>query len=330
MNRIVQIFIVFLIASSQAWASFIPTPESECSSIDLRNEFSIKMRNQNGISWCFAHAASDFLQFTYRIPEQISAADIAIHYSGSDVSKLLTFFKKIFSKEARNNPPQTGFIVKAVKRAIESGYCPESVFPSDEWFRVEPKTGKREKIEILNAILSAYSIQTAIHAGKIKDSSELPWFFEFGNLKQNDFFEIAQKTKKRNFLTALRDQVCRGERKAFPYDPVTAQFKITGKRVYQRINAALSSHMPISIDFFSGILEHYDHYPRKIDDLHTVLLYGRKFDPFTHSCVYLMKNSYGADCSRYDPKIKCESGYLWFPEKDLYRSLTSTLSMTRH
>jgi hypothetical protein len=85
----------------------------------------------------------------------------------------------------------------------------------------------------------------------------------------------------------------------------------------------------MAIDFFSGIFDDYSHYKRKLDDLHTVHLYGRKFDPGTQECVYLMKNSYGEDCSRYDPRIQCERGYLWFPENRLYPTLTSVLSMDR-
>ena len=60
-------------------ASYYPTPENECTPIDFRETLKLKMRNQNKLSWCFAHAASDYLQYAYHLDEQVSAADVAIN-----------------------------------------------------------------------------------------------------------------------------------------------------------------------------------------------------------------------------------------------------------
>jgi hypothetical protein len=322
--------ILFFFASiSSASAGYIATPESQCSSIDLRNEFNLRMRNQGGISWCFAHAAADNLQYLYRIPEQISAADIAIHYADSDLSKVITFFKRLFSKEDRLTPPQTGFIAKAIKKTIPEGYCPESVFPSDFWTQVDSKTGTHSKVEIMDAILDQFSTLKKVHSGEIKNPEGLAAYYTFEHLDRAGYFELLKNSKQNTLLSNLRAKVCAGERKPYPSLPFSSSFRITGKRVFQRINENLGSHLPVSIDFFSGIFDDYDHYKRKVNDLHTVLLYGRKYDPVAKTCVYLMKNSYGDACNRYDPKIKCDAGYLWFPEGKLYPTLTSTLALKR-
>jgi hypothetical protein len=326
MDSIVRLFLSSgVLFSGTAEAKFIPTPESSCSSIDLRTEFPMKIRDQKGISWCYAHAAADLLQFTYRIPEQISAADIAINYAESDVSKIITFFQRIFSSGARSLPPETGFIRKAIRKTIPEGYCPENFLPSEDWTRVDVKSGTREKTKIITAILESYEIQKQIKKGEIPSADALNAFYEFPHITREQFFEIAKNSKKNSFLLQIRNQACAGERHPYPVSETQFSFSFSGRHVYQKINNSLSSHLPVGVDFFSGIFDDYDHFKRKIDDLHTVLFFGRKFDPIANECVYLMKNSYGEDCSRYDAKIKCEGGYLWFPESRFYKALTSIL-----
>jgi hypothetical protein len=319
------VFCAVALFCSTANAGYRSTPESACTPVDLRDEFPVKMRNQEDISWCYAHAAADLLQFTYRIPEQISAADIAINYAESDISKIITFFKRIFNADARINPPETGFIGRAIRKTLPEGYCPEAFLPSDEWTRVQSSTGKKEKVKILDAILDAYAIQKRIKAGTLSSPEDLETFYEFPHIDRTRFFDLAKNSKKASFLFKLRSMACEGERRPYPEADVSFSFHLKGRRVFQRINDTLSGHLPVGIDFFSGIFEDYDGYKRKIGDLHTVLFYGRKFDPELQECVYLMKNSYGEDCSRYDPKIKCEKGYLWFPEAHFHRSLVSVL-----
>lgn len=326
--RPIAIVLLLTIFNPPFARAYLATPESGCSNVDLREDFQLKMRNQRGISWCFAHAAADDLQYTYRLPEQISAADIAILYSGSDISKIITFFKRLFSKEARSKPPQTGFIVKAVNRAIASGYCPEWAFPSEQWTKVYA-SGNRQKVDVLNAVLEMTSLQKEIQSGKYTSPSDLPWHYAFEHVDRASFYTLLKNSHKNTLLPGLRSAACDSERKPYPLSPVKTRFRIKGRKIYRHINEQLSSRMPAAIDFFSGVLENYDGAKRKINDLHTVLIYGRKYDSNLKQCVYLIKNSYGEDCGQYDPKIKCEAGYLWFPENKLHPYLTSSLSITR-
>jgi len=318
-----------LFGETSALARPLATPESECTPVDLRDDFPVKMRNQNGISWCYAHAASDLLQFTYRIPVQISAADIAINYAESDVSKVITFFKRIFSAGARAEPPQTGFIKKAIKKTLPEGYCPEEFLPSEHWTRVDAKSGQRSRTGILDAILDSYAIQKKVRSGAIRSPEELDHYYEFPHVNRDQFFDLVRNSRKASFLYRLRGLACSGERRPYPSVQLDLDFQVSGRRVFKKINPALGSRTPVGLDFFSGIFDDYEHFKKKIIDLHTVLLYGRRFDAGLKECVYLMKNSYGEDCSQYDPAIKCEKGYLWFPESRLYRSMVSILRVEK-
>lgn len=316
------------LGGSVSQAAHLKTPSHQCSPVDLREVFPEPIRNQGEISWCYANAAADYLQYLYRVPEQISAADIAIRYAGTDASRVLTFFKRLFSRSARTAPPETGFIALAVKKSIPEGWCPESQLPSHQWTRVDTLSGKRDSVDIMKSILEVYSLQKGVHSGRFGSPAELPAFFEFPQIDSVSFFQILKGSSRGGLLSAIRARACQGKRT--PYSSgASADFKFTGKRVFQRFNSALDQREPLSIDFSSGILENLQDNRRKLSDLHTVLIYGRKFDPETRECTYLIKNSYGTDCSRYDTRIPCEAGYLWFSESRLYPTLTSTVRIQR-
>jgi hypothetical protein len=296
----------------------------------------MKMRNQNNLGWCYAHAASDYLQFTYNLPEQVSAADIAINYSKSKWSRFLTFFTHLFDRELRQEPPQTGLIKYAVQMILPQGYCPESALPSGEWTRVD-QNNQRSQQEILQSVLDSYDFQKKIQSEKIKTADELPWFFEFKNINRDQYFSILKKSNHNALLENIRQAACKNERIPFPHrEQVGIDFQLRTNRVFQNMNASFDRGSPVTIDFFSDVLKHYDSPKRNFSTMHTVLLYGRKYDQQAKECVYMIKNSYGDDCRHagsnglpYDPKIVCEGGNVWLPESKMFRAMTSQLILHR-
>lgn len=317
-------FLFLLLISLNAHA-YYATSEEACTPVDLRQAFPLKMRNQNELGWCYAHSAADYLQFNYKIGEQISAADIAINYSQSKWSRMVTFFRNTFDRAQRGHPAQTGLIKYAVRMILPQGYCPESSLPSDEWTRVGAD-GQSSRVEILRASLDLFDLQADIRFGKIASPAALPWRYEFKNLRTADaFYELLRASTRKNVLLRLREAACAPDRKPFPETSAPMSFRLKGKRVFQRINSQFDEEQaPLTIDFFSDVLKHYDSPRINVNNLHTVLTVGRRFDADAGECSYLIKDSYGAQCSKYDPKIKCEGGYVWLPESKLYRSLLST------
>ena len=322
---------------TQAHASkYFYTPESQCTPIDFRQIFPMKMRDQHDLGWCYAHAASDYLQYAYQLPVQVSAADIAINYSKSNLSRFLNFFTQIFSREMRGQPAQTGLVKKAVKMILPQGYCPESAFPSDEWTRVDPQDQHRGKQEILQSIMDTFALQKRIHNGVIKNVDQLPYYYEFKNIDRDRYFSLLKNSSKKRLLENMRIAACRNERAPFPNQQVGLNFQFRTRYAFQSINASFDRGMPVVIDFFSDVLKRYDHPKRNLGSLHTVLLYARKFDPVAQECTYMIKNSYGDDCSKagtdgrpYDPKIVCEGGNIWLPESKMFRAMTSRLIFYR-
>ncbi len=320
--------VTFHLESPQAFA-YYSTDESSCSSIDFRNTFPLATRNQEGLSWCFAHSAADYLQYTFQIPVQLSAADIAINYSKSNWSRLVHFFTHLVDGSLRGQPPQTGIAQAAIKLILPQGYCPESALPSDFWNRVDSATGEQKKEEILQSILDMYSLQKDIQAGIYSSPADLPFYFSFLHVSREDFFNLLQNSSHNKLLLKLRNQACSLERKPFPGNPISVNFKLRGRHVFQRMNDSFDRSMPVTVDFFASLLKDYESRAKDITSFHTVLLYGRKFDPATQQCTYLLKNSWGTECTRYDPRIECEHGYLWIAENKLFPNMTSQLIINR-
>ena len=319
--------ILFALPSSFAF-KYIPTHQNSCKDLDFRTLFPMKIRNQGELGWCYAHAAADYLQFTYQLPVQLSAADIAINYSKSSWSKFVTLMSHIFSKETRGQPPQTGIIKGAVSRILSQGYCAEEALPSDFWTKVDTKTGEKTQEEILQSIFDSQSLQKMILAGNYTSGDQLPYYFEFKHVNQNQFFDLLQNSSASTFLLHLRNLACAGERKPFP-GTIALNFQIRTNHVFQNMNASFDRGMPVTMDFFDTILTDYDQVQRSPSSLHTVLLYGRKYDPENEECSYLIKNSHGESCTAYDPKIPCDHGYLWLPESKLFPVMTSQLIIKR-
>ena len=311
-------------ASSSLAAGYYPTPEEQCTSVDFRNTFPLKMRNQHDVSWCFAHATSDYLQYTFQINEQISAADVAINYSQSNLDKLMHFFQSMGGKEGRELPAQTGFQKVAVKKILPQGYCPESALPSDEWNRVDVTTGTQTKTEIKMAILETFDIQQDIKSGDIANPSQLSNYYTFKNIDRDQFYSILKNSKSSKLMENIRVAACKNDRRPFG-QKISLDYKFRGKNIFNSINASFNAGMPVTIDFFDDIFRHYDKPKIDINNLHTVLVYGRKFNQETQQCQYMIKDSYGEQCFRYDPKIECEKGYVWLPENKLFHTLASRL-----
>lgn len=306
------------LTSSVAQAFYV-TDVSECSTIDLRNEFPLAMRDQGSISWCYAHSSADYLQFYFKIPTQISAADMAIQYNLRWWPRLLQWF-------GRQNVAQTGFARTVMADVLESGYCPEKYFPSEKWKKkitTGSRSGETELKPIQDAVDDLMDLRHQVEMGLYLNKSELPYTYEFASLSSDQFYEILARSTSKTLLNNLRLAACEGHREPFPGKINHIGMRLRGRHTFERINAVLDTHTPLNVDFFSGVLENADRFSYSLGSLHTTLLMGRKANAVTGECQYLIKNSYGPTCEGYDSRHECEAGYVWVNESLLYRALTS-------
>jgi len=69
----------------------------------------------------YAHTAADYLQFYFKLPIQISAADIAVEYNERLWPRILSWFR-------REDVPQSGFIRAALWDALDMAIALKQIF----------------------------------------------------------------------------------------------------------------------------------------------------------------------------------------------------------
>jgi hypothetical protein len=318
--RISALALSMLLGSVSGAQAYYLTDEAACSPVDLRQVHPMLVRDQGNVSWCYAHSAADYLQFYFRLPTQISAADIALQYGRRAWPRFLRWIQ-------RDNISQTGFARSAMWDALANGYCPEESFPSDHWtkrYLSGEKQGQTEPVKIGTAIKELVALREQLRMGLYHKAAELPFTYDFKGVSAEQVFAVLGESTALSLATDLRDVACEGHRVEFPREIGAIGMRLKGRNTFVRINSVLDTKTPVSIDYFYGVLENRDSFKHSLAELHSTLLMGRRYDAAEGECKYLIKNSFGAHCrDRYDPRNECEGGYLWVTESALYRAIVS-------
>lgn len=306
--------ILFLTLPALCFA-YSPTAKDQCQSLDLRNSTLGKVRDQGKIAWCYAFTASDMLGFAFDEASRISAADIALNYNTSFLGRVIDIFS------GKGIPHETGFTKTALNRSMKEGFCPEEIFPSDNWVKV---TADGEEVIPMPEAMKEIKL---LHDRRQElTSSNLPYYFKFRNIGPAEFLSLLQTKNLRRFYTSLRGEVCRDNRVSFPVRwKVKMAFR--NKKIFYRINEQLSLGRLVGLDYDARILDNKDHRGVKLSELHTSSIVGRRWDDENNSCEYLIRNSYGESCSRYDESYECQEGNLWLGESQVYGSMISVVYM---
>jgi hypothetical protein len=318
------ISVSLLIAFANQSQAFYITEEQRCSTVDLRTDLPMKMRNQGDISWCYAHASADYLQFYNRIPTQISAADIATLYNQRRWPRLVRWL-------IGGVVPETGFARSAMDDISQTGYCPEDYFPSESWTKRilnGPFAGQLIEVPIKKAIEELFQLADGVSSGIYRKTADLPYSYEFKGVSAEAVAQ-AVLSNPDNVLNEVRSAACDSHRMPFPKFPTDIRMEWKGKNTFTEINRILDRRQPLTVDYFYGFLQNIDDYAYSVSDLHTTMLMGRKFDPASGECRYLIKNSYGTSCDEYDRRHQCEAGYVWVSELSLYGAMTSYVHIAR-
>ncbi len=312
-----SLFVLVLIQGGPSRASGgSDSGAGDCPSVDLRSRHPMPVRDQGKVSWCYAYASADYLQFFYRTPEQVSAADIAIRYNQG----LWPRMTRVFSGAP---VPETGFARNALLIASKEGYCPERMFPSDSWRKVHANGVESKPLN--EAIQDIKQLHQDVRSGKIRGASDLPFFYEFPAVGAGEFFEVLQERRWRHVLNRLRESACLTARKSYPRTPVRVSMVFNLGRPFARIQESLLSGNPVSADYFAGVLKTPERYRQSLSELHTTLILGQRYSNERKECEYLIKDSHGPDCTQYSPEWECESGHLWVGEEALKGALVSTV-----
>jgi hypothetical protein len=321
---------LFLLLLPVITSAFAATSQENCTPIDLRNDTLAEVRNQQDVSWCYAFTGADMLGHAFNVSEKISAADIAIGYNETRVGLFVRWLDLNLLKRknplTRLMPHQNGFNKVSLINAMKDGMCPERIFPSESWTKVtRTENGETQtQVPLAQAMLEI----SALHDIKNSLTSEnIPFYYSFKNIDAAGFVQLLQNKKIEKFYSSLREAVCRDDRRPFEYNwKVRMVFK--NPRIFSRISEQLEMGRLVGLDYDSRILKDASNRGFKLSELHTSPLVGRRWNNSEKTCEYLVRNSYGEDCSvRYDQSYDCESGNVWLSESKIYTSMTSIVYM---
>lgn len=289
---------------------------SDCTYIDLRNDHLGANRNQENQSWCYAYTVSDL--FTYKLGlEKVSAADVAITYNKTPVPRAQ---RKVYEAVFRLLKPHqvqyehvTGFMAIAAKAAMNRGLCAESILPSGSLTRVTESGGavKEEQVRMKEATNQIHLIRLAVKKAlrRNRPYDQSVWF-KFPGVSKVTFFATLAALKKDQIFYAFTERACENKRIAVN-DQLKVKYYVVNKHVFNVIDEQLEKGNIVGFDYDGEILENIDVKARKLDSLHASSIVGRRFNSVKNSCEYLVRNSYGSSCEKYDPRIACDNGNLW-------------------
>lgn len=319
-----------LIFSQLAFAeSFKKTSQESCQPLDLRNVHVGEIRDQKKVAWCYAFTAADMLTYTFKLPEPVSAADVAINYNDSDLGLFIRWLNVTFGRRQERNdqenfmmPHQTGFNKIALERGMRDGYCPERVFPSDSWVKMTRDGDKwlETDTDLRTAMVEIFGL---LKNQQNLTSQNLPFYFHFKNVESADeFYALIKGQTPSTFYSKLRNEVCKHDRMKFP-QRLQSMMYIKDPAVFTSMNKQLNRGRLVGIDYDSRILSDRTNNSVNLAELHTSSIVGRRWNNSQKECQYLIRDSHGNQCSRYDASYECLGGQVWMNESLIYPNLTS-------
>lgn len=328
------ILLALLVSQTVLADTYQKTDQKLCTEIDLRNDKLPQIRDQKDVSWCYAFTAADMLAYTYNLPEMVSAADIAINYNSTDLALLIRWLRQTFGsrreqedREVFMMAHQTGFNKIALDRGMKDGYCPERVFPSESWVKMTRDSDKwiESKVDLKTAMLEIYSL---LEKQKQLTAENLPYYFHFKNVESpEEFFKLIKGETSISFYSKLRNEVCKHDRIKFRRRFKNTMY-IKDPSVFIALNKQINRGRLVGIDYDARILS--DRRNASISlSLHTSSIVARRWNKSEMQCQYLVRDSHGNQCSRYDSSYECLGGQVWMSESLLYPNLTSFVNVEK-
>lgn len=283
----------------------------KCSDIDLRSETMGPNRYQGKVGWCFAYATADVA--SYKLGKKISASSLAFTYYQAlqpDVKDL-----KISTLTGGNDQGTLNYSNEEL--------CLEEDMPSENFSVPECNFNTSDIQEVLSFI-----------ENKIQSKNELSYCDKkifntlFPNLTEDDINSIGSNDQ----ITVYK--------KLLSFNKLNCQYKkirslkislknglSTSPNLINDVDIQLEKNNPVVINYNAGFLvnnadlkAYYNHYSS---------IFGRRLNKETNKCEYLIRNTWGTDCSVYPKEIqkKCEAGSVWIEREQINKNLINVSLM---
>lgn len=309
---------------------FNPTSEKNCAPLDLRSSALGDVRDQHEVAWCYAFTGADMLGLSYDLPERVSAADVALGYNQTKYGHLVRWFKLNVTnrkdEEIRKLAHQTGFNKFSLEHVVKEGWCPERIFPSEKWTKMNrTETGwVASEVKLRKAMLEISALHDV--RGSLT-TTNLPYYYQFKNVDQEKFVQLLKTKKLASFYSALRHTVCQDDRQAFD-SKFPVKMVIKNANIFRSVSEQMNAGRLVGLDYNALVLQNSANRGLNIKDLHTSGIVGRRWNRDRKSCEFLIRDSHGDKCDeKYDPTYECDAGNVWISESTLYKNMISIVYM---
>lgn len=325
--KIILIFFIsiqasILVLANNPTVTKKPTTPDYCSKVDLRPQFG-PVTNQDGTGWCYAYAAADLVSFKLKKP--VSPVDIALqNHRYLDKSNQTAIDK---AQLRGVNLGSGGFPdLSILTTQLEAkGFCPDDKINVNDLKDYE----LNDKLVLYNNLVRDMKSKSKFNNSDCEQMENLLGLFP--GLSLNDVEDIARNESTANAASSLAQKACQPrivpqgylmpknvrnkDSKKNTAKPLTrAQFNQIHRHLSppKSAPAAITIRMEHFYDFGNGNSKHA---------IHAMTLVGRQRNPRTGKCEYIVRNSWGPECSAsYKPSVRCESGVLFIPEEELRKA----------
>lgn len=281
------------------------TRKTTCTDVmNLKAPLSIeKPKSLDTIGWCYAYTASDLV--AHALGRNPSAIHSALLFNDKFLAKLLGIKKG-------------GFIGIAINEMIDEGICLEEDMPSGDYHF--SKNGYNLN-KVYNAILELgkkYKEHNTKAEEIMKDlCSKNPDLVEdlkqiFPGLNPALLGTILAQESNSEAFKKIADKSCKISRDE-DLRSLKVHTVLQNQKIFKTLDEQLTKGNILGIHFKSEILEDYT--KNRAFANHAASIVGRRFNPMTNSCEYLVRNSDGDNCGRYPKDYTCINGHIWIGEE---------------
>ncbi len=280
--------------------------EDNCGTASVNTENMPKNNDQSNLAWCFAWSAADLISF-YEA-RAFSSYDIALKYHN----------------RYPNNDPDVK--LTELGGSIDSTLVMLQNTPS---LCLEKDTNYTDgNWGELSDLIQSFDDDN-LDLSQIICSKKLQSLDAIKNLS-SDILKIIQALPRNNRLAAIVEMSCGNRQK------IKDQYSVSSRKaaydgpdkLMNQLDEILSKNEPVSIGYdIDQILKQPEDESAPYPHASTVI--GRRLNPKSKQCEYLIKNSWGNSCPKKS-KVECMDGNLWVAKEVLKNSLSEVSFMIKN
>ncbi len=278
--------------------------QRECTAVDLRSPALGEVRDQANAGWCFAYTTADLV--THRMNQKISATDLAINF----------YYQMPEMPKTDKLSQAAGGSDMGAMSYINNRYCAEDVMPSNDYVlpkQCQPTNKKFEALDVVRLVENSNNSLSECQMAMVKAL--------FKNLNSEDIQKIMSNSKLSPFMkiNEMRVKNCGSSR--IKSNLAMKSGLRSGFDSLKDVDDQLNKGNIVSLNYDAWFLVR----TKKGNDVdnHYSSIVGRRTNEKTNTCQYLIRNSWGKNCSIYPAPYnsQCEEGNIWVDENVLGQSI---------